>query len=216
MPSTSPKVAIITGASSASNIALSNTGWNVVLFARREEELKSATAECPTPTLIIVGDVTSEGDVKRLFEETLDGFTFFLNAGIAIIGTLIEDLPLERYQTVLNVNVVGRTYNQQRLHFCPYTSSTFYFIYLFQTRSTGITKSTALDGRAFNISVTQIDIGSTLTTMEKPISVGTMQADGVVRPKAIMDVKHAANAVVHIAGLPNTVQVLGMNITCAY
>ncbi|KIJ32521.1 hypothetical protein M422DRAFT_265693 [Sphaerobolus stellatus SS14] len=85
----------------------------------------------------------------------------FNNTGIAVIGTLIEDLPIEKYQAVLN-----------------------------------------------------IDIGSTLTTMAKPISVGAMQADGVVRPEATMDVKYAADAVLHIAGLPNTVQVLEMNIMC--
>ncbi|KIJ32504.1 hypothetical protein M422DRAFT_265669 [Sphaerobolus stellatus SS14] len=81
--------------------------------------------------------------------------------------------------TVQEAKSTGRTYYQQRLHFCPYTSSTFYIIYLFQTRN-----------RYWE----------------------HMQADGVVRPEAIMDVEHAANTVVHIAGLPNTVQVLGMNI----
>ncbi|KIJ32510.1 hypothetical protein M422DRAFT_265675 [Sphaerobolus stellatus SS14] len=73
-----PKVAIITGTSSgigrATSIALSKAGWDVVLFAGREEELKLAAAECLTPTSIIVGDVTSEGDVKRLFEETVKTF----------------------------------------------------------------------------------------------------------------------------------------------
>ncbi|KIJ32500.1 hypothetical protein M422DRAFT_35799 [Sphaerobolus stellatus SS14] len=239
MSGTSPKVAIITGASSgigrASSIALSKAGWSVALFARREEDLKSAAAECPSPTLVIVGDVTSEGDVKRLFEETVKAFgrldLLFNNAGIAVIGTLIEDLPLEKYQAVLNVNVVGtflctkeavRQYKKQspqggriinngsisahtpRPHSISYTSS--------KHAVTGITKSTALDGRAFDISVTQIDIGVTLTTMAKPILVGAMQADGVVRPEAMMDVEYAADAVVYIAGLPNTVQVLEMNI----
>ncbi|KIJ32528.1 hypothetical protein M422DRAFT_265700 [Sphaerobolus stellatus SS14] len=182
-----------------------------------------------------LGDVTSEGDVKRLLKRLsrlLDDLIFFNNAGIAVIGTLIEDLPLEKYQVVLIVNVVGtflctkeavRQYKKQspqggrhiinngsiavhtpRPHSISYTSSKY--------AVTCITKSTALDGRVFDISATQIDIGSTLTTMAKPISVGAMQADGVVRPEAIMDVEHVANAVVHIAGLPNTVQVLGMNI----
>ncbi|KIJ32533.1 hypothetical protein M422DRAFT_265705 [Sphaerobolus stellatus SS14] len=239
MSGTSPKVAIITGASSgigrASSIALSTAGWNAVLFVRREEELKSAAAECSNPTLIIVGDMTSEEDVKLPFEETLKTFgrldLLFNSAGIAVIGTLIEDLLLEKYQAVLNVNLIGtflctkeavRQYKKQspqggriinngsisahtpRPHSIPYTSS--------KHAVTGITKSTALDGRAFDISVTQIDIGSTLTPMAKPISVGAMQADGVVRPEAMMDVECAADAVVHIAGLPNTVQVLEMNI----
>ncbi|KIJ32531.1 hypothetical protein M422DRAFT_265703 [Sphaerobolus stellatus SS14] len=75
----------------ATSIALSKAGWSVVLFARREE-LKSAAAECPTPTLII-----TFGRLDLLFN----------NAGIAVIGTLVEDLPLKKYQAVLNVNVVG-------------------------------------------------------------------------------------------------------------
>ncbi|KIJ32493.1 hypothetical protein M422DRAFT_35795 [Sphaerobolus stellatus SS14] len=239
MSDPSPTVAIITGASSgigrATSITLSKVGWSVALFARREEELRSTAKECPNPTLIIAGNVTNEADVKRLFEETVKTFgrldLLFNNAGIATSGTPIEDLPLEKFQAVLNVNVVGtflctkeavRQYKKQnpqggriinngsisahtpRPNSIPYTTS--------KHAVTGITKSTALDGRAFDISVTQIDIGNALTKMAKPLGMGATQADGVVRPEATMDVEHVANAIVHIAGLPNSVQVLEMNI----
>ncbi|KIJ32525.1 hypothetical protein M422DRAFT_265697 [Sphaerobolus stellatus SS14] len=229
MSGTSPKVAIITGASSgigrASSIAFSTAGWNVVLCARREE-LKPAAAECLTPTLIIVGDVTSEEDVKRLFEETVKSFglDFLFNLVLGTVLCTKEAVRQYKKQSPQGARIINNgsiSAHTPRPHGISYTS--------YKHAVTGITKSTTLDGRVFDISVTQIEIGmsmnhlallifttriirSTLTTMAKPISVGAMQADGVVCPEAIMGVEYAVDTVIHIVGLPNTVQIVEMDI----
>ncbi|KIJ32515.1 hypothetical protein M422DRAFT_265684 [Sphaerobolus stellatus SS14] len=184
MSDTFPKVAIITEPSSgigrSTSVALSKVGWRVALFSRREEELKSAAEECPNPTLIITGDVTSETDVKRLFEKTIKTFrqldllfnlpfyllrileidTLTLEHWDSFISIPIEELPLESFQAVLNVNVVG----------------------------------------------------CTMTKLAKYVVDGAMQADGVVCPEPIMDIEHMVDTVVHITGLPSTVQVLEIDM----
>ncbi|KAF8503088.1 hypothetical protein JB92DRAFT_3084274 [Gautieria morchelliformis] len=240
--STSPdqrRVACITGASSGvgrvTSIALSKAGWIVSLFARREDELEETAKACPGETLVYDGDVTSETDVVAFFSETVKRLgrvdLLFNNAGIGAFATPIEDLSLDTFQAVLNVNVVGmflctreavRVFKAQtpkggriinngsisahtpRPHSAPYTIS--------KHAVSGLTKSTALDCRSYGISVTQIDIGNALTPLAQSIAAGTLQADGTSRREKTMDVQHVADAIVHIAGLPTDVQVLEMNI----
>ncbi|KAF8525038.1 short-chain dehydrogenase/reductase SDR [Hysterangium stoloniferum] len=232
------RVAVITGASSGigrvTSISLSKAGWNVVLFARNDEELGITAKSCPGPSLTVKGDVSKEEDVTRLFSEAVRKFgrvdLLFNNAGIAR-GSPIEEISLEVFQSVINVNVIGvflctreavKLFKKQtpqggriinngsisahtpRPNASPYTTSKHAVL--------GLTKSTALEGRSFDISVTQIDIGNAATPLAKSLGTGTLQADGSLRAEALFDVQHVADAIVHIAGLPTDVQVLEMNI----
>ncbi|EPQ54664.1 short-chain dehydrogenase [Gloeophyllum trabeum ATCC 11539] len=229
------KVAIITGASSGigqtTAIALSAAGWRVALFGRREVLLQDTARQCKNETLVVVGDVADEGDVARLFAETINKFgrldMLFNNAGTGAPALPLEELPLSLFQKVLNTNLIGtflctreavKIFKSQtpqggriinngsisahtpRPHSAPYTAT--------KHAVSGMTKSTALDGRAFNISCTQIDIGNAHTPMAARLAAGALQPDGSTRPEAMMDQQHVADAVVHIASLPNEVQVL--------
>jgi len=235
---TQKRVAIVTGASSGigreTAIALSAAGWSVVLSARREADLEHTAKLCPHETVIVRGDITTESYVKDLFKKTLDAFgrldMLFNNAGIVQLSTPIDEISLESFQEVFDVNVIGlflctreafRIFKAQsppggriinngsisaytpRLHAATYTATKHAVL--------GLTKSTALDGRAHNITCTQIDIGNAATPMVAAHPT-TLQADGSVKREANFDVKHVANAVVHIANLPTDVTVLQMNI----
>ncbi|KAI0373824.1 short-chain dehydrogenase/reductase SDR [Pilatotrama ljubarskyi] len=234
------KVAVVTGASSgvgrASAIALAQAGWSIALFARRAEMLEETKALCadPAKVLLVGGDVTSEDDVKRLFQSTIDSFgrldMLFNNAGIVSKQVPIEEVSLEAFQQVIDVNLVGtflctreavRIFKSQspqggriinngsisaytpRPFSSPYTSSKHAVL--------GLTKCTLLDGRAHNITCTQIDIGGAQTGMSPPAQ-GTLQPDGSYSREATFDAKHVGETVVHIAGLPLDVTVLTFNI----
>ncbi|TBU25496.1 short-chain dehydrogenase/reductase SDR [Dichomitus squalens] len=236
----SPKVAIITGASSgvgrATAIALAEAGWSISLFARRANKLQETKQLCkdPSKVLLVEGDVTKEDNVSALFRETVDRFgrldVLFNNAGIGSPQVPIEDVSLETFQNVLNVNLVGtflctreavKIFKSQvpkggriinngsisaytpRPFSSPYTSSKHAVL--------GLTKSTLLDGRVHNITCTQIDIGGAKTGMSPPPQ-GTLQPDGSYSQEATFDAKHVGEAIVHIAGLPLDVTVLTFNI----
>jgi len=235
------KVAIVTGASSGigrdSAIALSKAGWYVSITARRKEELeetKSHFAE-PSKCLVVAGDVADEAFVKKLFEDTVATFgrldMVFNNAGRGNRATPIEDLSLETFAGVMNVNIIapflctreafkifksqsppgGRIINNGSLaahvprpHSAPYTCS--------KHAITGLTKASALEGRPFNIAVTQIDIGNAHTPMAAHHLNGCLQGDGRIVPEPTFDVQHVASTVVHVASLPNDVNVLSLEI----
>jgi len=235
------KVVIVTGASSgigrASAIALSKAGWSVVLFARRLEHLEETKAMCANAEecLVAQGDVTSEEDVARVFRDTVSRFgrldVLFNNAGISSKAIPIEDLPLSLFQKIINVNLVGtflctreavKIFKSQspqggriinngsisaytpRPHSAPYTATKHAVL--------GMTKSTLLDGRNFNITCTQIDVGNAQTDMAGSHSAGALQPNGQVVPEDMMDVKHVGDAVAYIADLPHGVTVLTFNI----
>ncbi|KAI0629839.1 short-chain dehydrogenase/reductase SDR [Trametes polyzona] len=240
MPMASLKVAIVTGASSgvgrASAIALARAGWAVALFARRAEQLEETKTLCvdPSKVLLVGGDVTREEDVKRLFQSTIDAFgrldMLFNNAGISSRHPPIEDLSLEAFRQVIDVNLVGtflctreavRIFKSQTPQggriinngsISAYTPRPFSSAYTASKHAVlGLTKCTLLDGRAHNITCTQIDIGGAQTAMSPPPE-GTLQPDGRMSREATFDPKHVGDTIVHIAGLPLDVTVLTFNI----
>ncbi|KAF9011493.1 short-chain dehydrogenase/reductase SDR [Hymenopellis radicata] len=240
--SNTTKTAVVTGASSGigrqTAIALSQAGWNVVLAARRADALAETIALCSSPAekcLSVPGDVTDEAFVQTLFAQALARFgrldLLFNNAGINAPQVTIEDISLETFQRVINVNLVGpflctreafkifkaqnppggRIINNGSLSAhvprpfsYPYTTS--------KHAISGLTKCTSLDGRTHNITCTQIDIGNARTELAARLSKGTLQADGRTLPEAMIDVQHVADTIVHIASLPNEVTLLEVNI----
>ena len=235
------KVAMVTGAGSGigahTALALLAEGYSVVLVGRRRDRLQ-ATAEQAVPgatSLILPADVSDGPAVAQVFEETRIRFgrldLLFNNAGSAAPPIPMEDLSLEQWQRVINVNLTGaflctqqaiRLMKSQhpkggriinngsisadvpRPHSAPYTAT--------KHAITGLTKSTALDGRAHNIVCGQIDIGNALTEMTSRMANGVLQADGSLAAEPTMDVTHVAQAVVYMAGLPLSANVQFMTV----
>ena len=239
---TQRKVALITGGSAgigkASAIALAKAGWDVVVTGRRKDLLDQVAAEARTHGARAIGvvcDVGKPDSVKALFDAVMAEFghlhLLFNNAGIGAPGINLEDLTYEQWQAVVDTNLTGpflctqhafRIMKDQnpiggriinngsisahapRPNTAPYTST--------KHAMTGLTKSTALDGRKYNIACGQIDIGNADTDMGGRMKAGVPQANGQIAPEAVMDPEHVANAVVHMAGLPLESNVLFMTI----
>ena len=222
------KTAIITGAGSgvgrASAIALGQAGWNLVLAGRREDTLAdTARMVTDVEVLTVPTDLTQPDSIAALFDQASNRFQrialLFNNAGIGA-GGLLEDLPLERWQAVVDTNLTGafictqhafRAMKTQRPmggriinngsisahvprpNSAPYTST--------KHAMTGLTKATSLDGRKYNIACGQIDIGNAATPMTARMSDGVPQADGRLTPEPTMPVENVARAVVYMADL---------------
>ncbi|KAM0754184.1 short-chain dehydrogenase/reductase SDR [Meredithblackwellia eburnea MCA 4105] len=239
MASPSPKVAVVTGSSSgigrSSAIALSKAGWAVVLSGRRKIELEETAASCTgsAGVLIVVGDITKEADVLALFTEGFQNFgkidLLFNNAGVDAPDCLLEDIELAQWQQVVNVNLTGAflctreairymkktgggkiisngsiSAHTPRPNSSPYTATKHAIL--------GLTKSTALDGRKYDISCTQIDIGNAATELGGAVGAGSLQANGTVMAEPKMHVENVGDAIVYIAGLPKGVNILSMTI----
>jgi NAD(P)-dependent dehydrogenase (short-subunit alcohol dehydrogenase family) len=235
------KIALVTGAGSgigrAVSLALIAAGYSVVLAGRRREALESVAAEATDPgaALVVVADVADPVSVEALFAETLAVFgrldLLFNNAGTGIPPGLLEDLEPEQFSRVLTVNVTGtflctqaafRIMKDQtprggriinngsisahvpRPNSIAYTAS--------KHAVTGITKSTALDGRKYDIACGQIDIGNALTDMAAAMTVGVPQANGTIMAEPTMDVGDVAAAVLYMAGLPLSANVPFMTV----
>jgi NAD(P)-dependent dehydrogenase (short-subunit alcohol dehydrogenase family) len=226
------KIAVVTGAGTgvgkAVSLALMKEGYSVVLAGRRKEPLEKTAREgealgaksLPVPTN--VGDPSS---VKALFAAAKETFgrldLLFNNAGTGTPAVPIEDLTYEQWKTVVDANLTGtflctqeavRMMKNQnprggriinngsisahapRPNSAPYTAT--------KHAITGMTKSTALDGRNFDIACGQIDIGNAATEMTERMIGGVMQANGTMAPEPRIDPKHVANAVVYMASLP--------------
>ncbi len=226
------KVAIITGASSgigkAVALKLQGAGYNVVLAARREAELRHAAGEARMSggqVLIQPCDVTDEASVEALFVTARAAFgridVLFNNAGIFAQGKALEDISLDDWRRVVDVNLTGaflcareairhmKTQNPKggriinngsissinpRPLSAPYTAT--------KHAITGLTKSISLDGRADNIACSQIDIGNAATDFTAKMAAGILQANGTMMVEPRMDVSHVADAVLYIANLP--------------
>ena len=232
------KIALVTGAGSgigrAAALALLDAEWRVVLAGRRREELEITAAHAPGRTLVAPTDITDEAQVDALFAATAQAFgrldLLFNNAG-ASAGGRLEDLSLEAWRRVVDVNLTGaflctraafrmmkaqdprggRIINNGSISAHaprPYSvaySATKHAI-------TGLTRSSSLDGRPNDIACGQIDIGNAATEMTSAMAKGVPQADGSFAPEPLMDVKAVADAVVMMAGLPLDANVQSMTI----
>ena len=230
MPS-SNKVGIVTGAGTgigkAVALALLQEGYCVALAGRRKEPLEQAVAESAAGSraLAIPTDVRDVHSVRALFAQTREAFgrldLLFNNAGIGAPGVLLEELSLEQWKAVVDTNLTGAFLCTQeafklmrdqqprggriinngsisahapRPNSSPYTAT--------KHALTGLTKSTSLDGRKYDIACGQIDIGNAHTDLAARMANGVPQANGSVAVEPLMDVAHVASAVIHMASLP--------------
>jgi len=233
-----PKTIIITGAGSgigrATAEAFLEDGYRVGLIGRRVEPLKAAANDHEN-ALILPCDVSKPDEVEAAFETALNAWgrldVLFNNAGIGSFSTTVDEIPVDVWLNVVAINLTGsflcaraaframRTQTPQggriinngsisahapRPGSAPYTST--------KHAITGLTKSLTLDGRQFDICASQIDIGNALTEMAQAMTTGMPQADGSVRPEAVMDVAHVASSVLHMASLPLDANVQFMTV----
>ncbi len=240
--SSTGKVAIITGAGTgigkSSALALLNDGWSVALAGRRAELLEKTreqVGEEEKNAIVVRTDVGDPEAVRELFAKTKEAFgrldVLFNNAGVGAPGRPLEDLTYEQWKTVVDANLTGpflctqeafRMMKEQtpmggriinngsisaqtpRPNSAPYTATKHGMV--------GLTKSTALDGRKYDIACSQIDIGNAVTEMTAKMSKGVPQPDGSRMVEPTFDVEKVAEAVLFIANLPLDTNVLFMNI----
>ena len=236
------KIALVTGAGSGIGKAVANglleDGFTVVLAGRRLEPLEDVAklakekGQIALPVSVDVRDAASVENLFSVIEKTYGRLDVaFNNAGVNAPAVTIDELPLDKWQNAIDTNVTGvflcaraefalmKKQNPQggriinngsisahvpRLYTVPYTAS--------KHAVSGITKGIALDGRAFNIVASQIDIGNALTELSARMTKGVLQANGELKPEPMMDVKHVADAVRYIAGLPLSANVLNMTV----
>jgi NAD(P)-dependent dehydrogenase (short-subunit alcohol dehydrogenase family) len=229
---------VVTGAGSgigrAVAVALAGAGFTVVAAGRDAGKL-AGTVEAAPDTLAVPTDVTDPDSVRRLFDTTEQKFgrldVLFNNAGIGAPGVPLDELRVEQWRAVVDTNLTGvflctqqafRIMKQQqprggriinngsisaytpRPNSAPYTAT--------KHAVTGLTKSTALDGRRFDIACGQIDIGNAETPLTARMAKGVPQANGEVAPEPVIDVEHVARAVVYMATLPLDVNVQFMTV----
>ncbi|KQP37319.1 SDR family oxidoreductase [Pseudorhodoferax sp. Leaf274] len=239
---TSPRIALVTGAGSgigrAAALGLLADGFTVVLAGRRADPLNALVDEAAArgqAALAVSTDVTDPASVQALFDTIEKTYgridVVFNNAGVNAPAVPLDELPLDKWFAVLDTNVTGvflcaraafglmRRQSPQggriinngsisahvpRPFTAPYTAS--------KHAVSGITKALALDGRAFNIVASQIDIGNALTELSERMTRGVLQANGTTAPEPMMDARHVADAVRHIAALPLSANVLNMTV----
>jgi NAD(P)-dependent dehydrogenase (short-subunit alcohol dehydrogenase family) len=236
------KTAIVTGAGSGigrvTALALLGEGYSVVLAGRRPEALAETMAQAGPDgprALAVATDVTDPESVRALFETTKRAFgrldLLFNNAGTGAPAVPLEELTVEQWRRVVDVNLTGaflctreafRLMKDQdprggriinngsisahapRPNSAPYTAT--------KHAITGLTRSAALDGRKYNIACGQIDIGNADTDMTARMKAGVPQADGSVAAEPTIDVGHVARAVVYMADLPLEANVLFITV----
>ena len=233
------KIVLVTGAGSgigkASAIAFSAKGYSVVLAGRHHDKLEQVASACNNETLIVESDVADPESVAHLFKTLNERFerldVLFNNAGGGSPPRQFDEIPFEEWQRVINVNLTGtflctqaafgimkeqspkggRIINNGSISAhvprplsAPYTAS--------KHGVTGLTRSTSLDGRPYNIVCSQIDIGNALTDLTARMAEGVPQADGTSKPEPTMDVQHVADAIVQMTEFPLETNVQFMTI----
>ena len=236
------KVALVTGAGTGigrnTALRLLEEGYSVVLAGRRIELLertKREAGDSGSRTLIVPTDVGSPESVRELFNKIRETFgrvdLLFNNAGIGAPAVPLEEISYEQWKAVVDVNLTGaflctqeafRIMKEQkprggriinngsisahvpRPFSSPYTAT--------KHAITGLTRSTSLDGRPYDIACGQIDIGNAATEMTDRMAEGIIQADGKKAVEPRMDAENVANAVVYMAGLPLDANVLFMTV----
>jgi len=240
--SSSGKVAIVTGAGTgigkAASLALLKEGYRVALAGRRKELLEQVAKEAgegASRALVVQTDVADRDSIVALFAQTKRAFgrldVLFNNAGIGAPGVPLEDLTYEQWKAVVDTNLTGSFICTQeafkimkdqtprggriinngsisahtpRPNSSPYTST--------KHAITGLTKSTSLDGRKYDIACGQIDVGNALTPLAERMTKGVPQANGTVMVEPVMDVSHVASAVVYMASLPLDANVMFLTV----
>ena len=233
------KVALITGAGTgigkAAALALSQEGYAVVLSGRRKDKLEEVAAQAKSRTLIVPGDVGDVAAVRALFAKAKETFgrldLLFNNAGIGAPATSVEELPYEQWKAVVDTNLTGsflctqeamrimkaqdprggRIINNGSISaYAPRPGSVAYT----STKHaiTGLTKTTSLDGRKYDIACGQIDVGNARTPLTERMTKGVPQANGTVMVEPVMDVENVARAVVYMASLPLDANVQFMTV----
>jgi NAD(P)-dependent dehydrogenase (short-subunit alcohol dehydrogenase family) len=232
------KIALVTGGGSgigrAVALTLARSQYRVIVIGRRQDRLDKVVEESGQRCVALAVDVTQPAAVTGLFERIKQDFgrldVLFNNAGIGA-GAPIEKLAVDRWRAVIDTNVTGvflctqaafalmkeqqprggRIINNgsisataPRPYSVAYTAS--------KHAVSGITKTTALEGRAYDIACGQIDIGNTATEMAAPMTQGTLQADMSMKPEPTFDVQHVADAVLYMANLPLDANVLSMTV----
>ena len=230
--SDSDPVALVTGGGSgigrAATLGLLEDGYNVVIAGRRLERLeetRNLAGESAPRIVVVEADVSRADDVERLFGVVRDRLerldVLFNNAGTGAPPVPLEELTLEQWDRVVGVNLTGAFLCTQaalrlmktqrprggriinngsisahvpRPNSAPYTAT--------KHAITGLTKSTSLDGRGYDIACGQIDIGNAYTEMTARMADGVAQPNGEMRPEPTMDVACVVDAVRYMAALP--------------
>ena len=236
------KTAIVTGAGTgigrATSLALLAAGYQVVLAGRRAEPLQETAAlagDHAGHALAVPADVTDPAAVRALFDTTVARFgrldLLFNNAGMGAPAVPMDELTFEQWKAVVDINLTGvflcmqqafRVMKAQspqggriinngsisatmpRPFSAPYTSTKHGVL--------GLTKVGSLDGRAHDIAVGQIDIGNAASDMTQRMTTGVLQPNGTLMAEPRMDLKHVADAVVHMASLPLEANVQFMTV----
>jgi NAD(P)-dependent dehydrogenase (short-subunit alcohol dehydrogenase family) len=236
------KVAVVTGGGRgigrAVALALADQGYAVVIAGRHEDSLQATARRASgvaEPMLVVKADVRDPESVRSLFAEVAEKYgridLLFNNAGVGPPPIPLEDVSIEQWRSVLDTNLTGAflctqqavrlmkgqrprggriinngsiSAHSPRPNSAPYTAA--------KHALTGLTKSTSLDGRAFDIACGQIDIGNAATEMTEKMTAGVAQADGTLKAEPRIDVAHVARAVVYMAGLPLDANVQFMTV----
>ena len=237
------KVAIVTGGGSgigrAVALALARENYSVVISGRRAEALEeTGMRRRPDdgPILSVAADVSDQASVRGLFGKAVDAFgrvdLLFNNAGVGAPPVELDEIPFEQWKRVVDTNLTGAflctqeafrqmksqeprggriinngsiSAHMPRPNSAPYTAT--------KHAMTGLTKSTSLDGRKYDIACGQIDIGNAETELTMRMRHGVPQADGRIAVEPMMDVEHVAEAIVFMAGLPLDANVQFLTVT---
>ena len=235
------KIAVVTGAGTGIGrgvaLALAGAGYDIVLAGRRLEPLQAVAAQGPAGARMVpvATDVSDPASVEALFAQVKAQFgrldLLFNNAGVSAVGIPLEDLSFEQWKNVVDSNLTGvflctqgafRLMKEQnprggriinngsisatapRPNSAPYTST--------KHAVTGLTKSSSLDGRKYDIAVGQIDIGNADTSMGGVMKHGVPQANGEIAIEPVMDIAHVSSAVLYMASLPLEANVQFMTV----